>query len=310
MAQVHERLGMLAAPERTRLLRLLELEELAVGEIARIVQLPQSTVSRHLKALEDAGWVVARRDGTARLFALADLPSDEAALWALVKAGTDGEHADDGIRLAGVIAAREPDPRRFFGRVAEGWAEVRRDLFGDAYLLPTLLALLPSDLVVADLGCGTGEVIDLLAPAVRRVIGVDREPAMLGAARRRLGGLGNVDLRLGALEDDVLGVDEVDVALFMLTLHHVEVPASALAAAARGLRCGGRIVVLDMVEHEREVYRRTMGHVHLGFSPDGLASVAADAGLRVVSWRALPVDLTATGPSLFLAVLARSVKPR
>ncbi len=304
MGLVHQRLSHLAVPERTRLLRLLEVEELAVGEVAKVVQMPQSTVSRHLKALEDDGWVVARRDGTARLFALRDdLEPGLRQVWEVVRAEIDGEHPEDGLRLASVLAARDVDSRRFFGQIAERWSEVRRELFGTGFLLPTLLSLLPSELVVADLGCGTGDVLQHLAPVVARAIGVDREPLMLQAARRRLAEWPQVELREGSLEAPPLADGEVDVALLMLVLHHVEAPAAAFVGAARALRPGGRVVVLDMVAHEREAYRRSMGHVHLGFSRDELGDHAAEAGLRIVSWRLLPPDAEGTGPSLFLAVL-------
>lgn len=304
MALVHQRISHLAVPERTRLLRLLEIEELAVGEVAKVVQLPQSTVSRHLKALEDDGWVLARKDGTARRFALRDDLADELrALWEVVRAATDGDHPEDGLRLASVLDAREVDSRRFFGEVADRWAEVRHELFGADFVLPTLLALLPPDLVIADLGCGTGDALAVLAPLVGRAIGVDREPAMLAAAHRRLERVANVDLRQGSLEDPPLGDGEVDVALLMLVLHHLDDPGAVLAAAARALKPGGRLVVLDMVAHDRESYRRTMGHVHLGFSDDDLAMLAAQANLVVSRCRVLPPDAEASGPPLFLAVL-------
>jgi SAM-dependent methyltransferase len=305
MPAIHDRLSHLAQPERTRLLRLLELEELAVGEIARVVQMPQSTVSRHLKALEDDGWVVARRDGTARLFALReDIDPSLRTCWEVVRAATDGDHPEDGLRLASVIAARATDTRRFFGAVAGRWSEVRRELFGQGYLLPTLLSLVPRELRVADLGCGTGDALAVIAPFVGRVIGVDREPAMLDEARARLIDHTHAELREGALEALPLQAGEVDAALLMLVLHHVEVPALALAEAARVVGEGGVVVCLDMVAHDREEYRRTMGHIHLGFSAEDLEQLACSAGLRVRRRLILPPDPAAAGPALFLAVLA------
>jgi ArsR family transcriptional regulator len=307
MSRIHERLAVLAQPIRTRMLRLLELEELAVGEVARVVQLPQSTVSRHLKELREAGWVSARKDGTATLLALsADLGDDAVALWELVRAGTDGEDAEDGLRLAAVLAARAGDSRRFFGRVAGQWAELRREMFGDAFFLPTLTAMLPGELVVADLGCGTGEALAVLAPNVARVIGVDREPAMLDAARRRLEGMAHVELRQGDLHAPPLEEAEVDVALTMLVLHHVEALEATIRAVAKALRPGGRWVLLDMVAHDRRDYRRTMGHVHLGFEEAAVTALAEDAGLRCRQWRVLRPSPEASGPALFLAVFERA----
>lgn len=309
MPTLYDRLTTLAAPARVRLLRLLEVEELTVGEVARVVQMPQSTVSRHLKELHDDGWVERRRDGTATFFAVRhDLDDDALALWELVKAGTDGDHADDGLRLAAVLAARETDSRAFFGRVGASWPEVRRELFGDGVVAAALAAMLPPGVRVADLGCGTGDVLATIAPWAGRVIGVDREPAMLAAAARRLGEVvsaDRVELREGTLDAPPLAPGEVDVALLMLVLHHVEAPEVAVAAAARGLAPGGRLVIVDMVAHDREEYRRTMGHRHLGFAPETVSAWLDAAGLPAAHVVGLPAVPDATGPGLFVAVGAR-----
>jgi ArsR family transcriptional regulator len=126
---------------------------------------------------------------------------------------------------------------------------------------------------------------------------------MLAEAARRLGGLANVELREGRLEAVPLSDGEVDAALLMHVLHHVETPAAAMAEAARVARRGGRVIVLDMVPHEREEWRRMMGHVHLGFSEEDVRLHAAAAGLRLVRYTVLPPDPDVTGPPLFVATL-------
>jgi ArsR family transcriptional regulator len=303
---IYDRLGTLGVPARVRMLRLLELEELQVGELGSVLQMPQSTVSRHLKALFDEGWLDRRREGTSTWFALATGLDEEArALWELVKSSTDGDHPEDGLRLASVLAARELDSRAFFGRVAGGWGELRRELFGEAYVLPALLALLPGDAIVADLGCGPGEVVAALAPWVGKVVGVDREPAMLDAARARLDAVRNVEVRAGVLEDPPLAPGELDAALLMLVLHHVEDPAAVARAVAPALKPGGRVVVVDMIAHDRDEYRRSMGHVHLGFDRDDVEAFAAAGRLRVQRHVVLPPAPEGTGPALFVAVLGR-----
>jgi ArsR family transcriptional regulator len=135
------------------------------------------------------------------------------------------------------------------------------------------------------------------------VIGVDREAAMLDAARQRTVGCDNVTLVQGPLEALPLADTCLDVALCMLVLHHVPEPELALVEAARVLRSGGHLVLLDMDAHTREEYRRTMGHQHLGFSRSTLQALADRAGLTVLTWRLLPADPAAQGPALFLAVL-------
>jgi DNA-binding transcriptional ArsR family regulator len=302
--RIHDHLAALASPARIRLLRLLAAEELAVGELAAVVQAPQSTVSRHLKALLDAGWVAYRKDGTASRYALADdLGAAAARLWETVAEATDGEHAEDGLRLAAVLAARHTDSRAFFGRVAGRWAEVRRELFGDGFLGGALPALLPPDTVLVDLGCGPGDALAAVAPFVRAAIGVDREPAMLEAAAARLSAHPHVMLRTGELHDPPVAAGEASVALCSLVLHLVESPDLVLAAAGRAVGPAGHVVVLDMLGHDRIEYRRTMGHHHLGFDAGELRAIAGAAGLEVVRHAALPPDPAASGPPLFAATL-------
>lgn len=307
-----EHLGALAEPVRARIVRVLEGEELAVGELGRVLQLPQSTVSRHLKVLLGLGWIRRRTEGAAARVsaALDDLGADVVRLWELVRDDPARAHAtaEDLARLASVLAAREVDSRAFFGRVAAGWDGLRDELFGQSFLAPTLLSLLPSDWTVVDLGCGTGELLARLAPVVGRVIGVDQEGAMLEAARRRLADAPAVDL----VEADLaaLPLDDAcaDAALCVLVLHHIPDPAAALAEARRVVRPGGPVVVLDMIAHDREAYRQTMGHKHLGFSPETLAAHAAAAGLAITRLDRLAPDPAAQGPGLFLARLVAAAK--
>lgn len=310
MTSVFDRLAALSEPTRVRILRLLQREELAVGELVRIIQAPQPTVSRHLKQLDESGWVLRRKAGTASYYRFANGELDEPAraLWASVATSVDADTdsavwAEDLRRLDGVLAARTGDSAELFRRLGGRWDAVRRELFGDAYLLPTLLALLPPGLVIADLGCGTGAMLPLLAPVAGQLIGVDREEAMLEVARDRVGALPNVSLRQGLLDALPMADASVDLAVCALVLHHVRELAPVCAEVARVLRPGGRWVVLDMVEHDRDDYRDTMGHQHLGFKESTLGALAAAAGLRLSGYRVLPADPDAAGPGLFIAVI-------
>lgn len=306
MSDLHQHLSLLADPIRLRILAVLSREELGVGELVRVLGLPQSTVSRHLKALRLGDWIARRQDGTSGRYRVETVPAEAQALWTAVLgqlAETD-QYREDDERLQGVLAMRQVDSRTFFGRVSGQWEALRRELFGDDFWLPTLLAALPDDQVWADLGCGTGETVARLAPNVGRVIGVDQEPLMLEQAKERCAGFDNVELFSGGLE--CLPVDDarVDVAVCMLVLHHLEHPARAMAEARRILRPGGRLVVLDLDAHDRELYRQTMGHRHLGFSAPALAALAAEAGLSVRRRRLLPRSEDVQGPPLFVAVLS------
>lgn len=308
-ARFLQRLSTLGDLARVRILRLLEREELSVGELSRALQLPQSTVSRHLKLLHEHDWVRKRSEGTASLYRLvaAGLEPDAADLWQLARAqlGEAATFGEDDRRLAGVIAERRTDSRTFFGRLGGEWDEVRSQLFGDHFGHEALLALLDPDATVVDLGCGTGNVAVLLAPHVGRVIAVDREPQMLEAARTRLGDAKNIEFRQGDLLALPLDDGCADFVIVVLVLHHLEEPLAAVREAARVLRPGGRLLVVDMIQHDREAFRHTMGHRHLGFTERMLARWAKESGLALRSFRHLPPDTLAKGPGLFAAIMMR-----
>jgi 2-polyprenyl-3-methyl-5-hydroxy-6-metoxy-1,4-benzoquinol methylase len=307
-----ERLATLSEPLRVRLLRVLAREELAVGELARVLQTSQPTVSRHLKQLDAGGWVQRRPVGTAAWYRLSDgLDEDARQLWDVVAAQTDLEAYEPGSlltedlrRLAAVLASRTGDSEELFRRLGGRWDGVRRELFGESYLAPLLAALLSPGLCIADLGCGTGGMLPLLATGAQRVYGVDREAAMLEVAAERVALLPQVELRRGLLGALPLDDHSVDLCLCALVLHHVADPAPVFAQVRRVLRPDGRFVLLDMVAHDREDYRSTMGHQHLGFGRVEIEALALGAGLVLRSWAALPPDPLAQGPGLFVAGLA------
>ena len=292
----------LADPTRLRLLRLLERNELQVQELCDVLQLPQSSVSRHLKVLADEGWVGSRAQATTRLYRMAETDAGARRLWHLAKEQTNGwaTAAQDELRLTRRLADRQPAAQAFFAGAAGQWDRLRSEMYGDAFTVAALLALLPPGWTVADLGCGTGHAAVALAPFVGRVIGVDQSAAMLKAARKRAAGLGNVDWRQGSLEALPLEDESVDAALLLLALTYVAEPRAALCEAARILRPGGRLVVVDLLRHDREAFRRQMGQESLGFEPSGLETLAREAGLGSVTARSLPPEPKAKGPALLL----------
>jgi SAM-dependent methyltransferase/predicted transcriptional regulator len=290
---------------RSRLLLLLDRHELTVTELCSIMQLPQSTVSRHLKALVDSGWIAARAEGTSHLYTMTREELDGAArrLWLLVReqVGPTPAAVQDERRLQMALSERRTKSQEFFSSSAGKWDRLRDELFGDRVHLAALAALADGDSVVGDLGCGTGQVSAALASFVTRVVAVDTSAAMLQAAKKRLAGFDNVDLRRGELEALPIDDDRLDVAVLMLVLHHVPEPAKVLAEVARVLKPGGRVVVGDMLPHDRENYRQQMGHVWLGFSDDQIRLMLTEAGFRRIRIVALPPDARVKGPGLFVA---------
>jgi ArsR family transcriptional regulator len=304
-AAIFDDLTTLADATRSRMLLILERHELTVTELCAVLQLPQSTVSRHLKTLADANWVASRRDGTSRYYTLAVDERDASTrrLWALLRdqiAGTPGAD-QDARRLKGVLARRQTKSEEFFASAAGQWDRLRRELFGSGSALHALPALLDSRWGVGDLGCGTGETSAAVAPFVARTIAVDRSGEMLQAARRRLKELPNVEVRRGELEALPIDNSELDAAVMILVLHHVPDPAAVLAESARALKSGGRLVLCDMLPHDREEYKQQMGHVWLGFSAEHMTRLMTSAGFENVRIVPLPVNPEARGPALFVA---------
>ena|SRR5205823_8237343 len=305
-----DHLASLADTTRSRILLLLDRRELTVSELCAIVQLPQSTVSRHLKALGDAGWIAARAEGTSHLYTMRSDALEPAArrLWLLVReqVGPTAAAAQDQRRLQAALAERRTKSQEFFSSSAGQWDRLREELFGDGFHLAALAALADPHWVVGDLGCGTGQASAALAPFVARVVAVDGSGAMLQAAKRRLHGFDNVDLRRGELEALPIDDARLDAATLMLVLHHVPEPERALAEAARALKPGGRLLVVDMQPHDRESYRQQMGHVWLGFTEDHLRTVLTDAGFGETRIVPLSPDPRAKGPELFVCSARRA----
>ena len=308
--QILDHMAALADPIRCRMLLPLERHELTVSEICSVLQLPQSTVSRHLKTLADDGWVASRRDGTSRFYGmvLEDLDPGAQRLWPLIReqvsASNGADH--DERRLKSVLSRRRSKSEEFFASASGQWDHLRTELFGDRFHLHALLALLDPSLTVGDLGCGTGQVSELVSPHVSRVIAVDGSADMVQSARRRLKGANQVDVRRGDMEALPIDDAQLDVAIVALVLHHVPEPARALAEVSRVLKPGGRVLIVDMLPHDREEYQQQMGHVWLGFSEKTIRKHLEAAGFDKPTMTPLPTDEDAKGPSLFVAT-ARKV---
>jgi ArsR family transcriptional regulator len=303
------RLSALADPTRARALRVLERHELTVAELGDVLQLPQSTTSRHLKVLSEDGWVVWRREGTAALYRmmLDDLDEPARKLWLLVRdevAQTPAAEQDD-PRVERILANRQTRSQAFFASSAGQWDKLRGELFGDRFDLRAIAALLDPSMTFGDLGCGTGQLVETLAPFTERVVAVDNSTEMLRAARKRLARFENVQVKRGTVEALPLEDAELDAAALVLVLHHLPDPGAALAEAARPLKPGGRLLIVDMVRHDHHEYQQTMGHVWLGFDAAQLEGWLKEAGFQAMRLTYLQAETKARGPGLFAATAQR-----
>lgn len=305
-----DHLAALTDPVRCRILLLLEQEELMVAELCTALQLPQSTVSRHLKLLADEGWVASRAEGTSRWYHLAieEMGEGSGQLWAVVRGdvAASAEARDDSRRIKPILNRRRSRSQEFFDSSAGKWDEVRHQLFGDQADINALLALFDSDWVVGDLGCGTGRISGQVAPFVRKVIAVDESEAMLQAAREALHDVRQtVDVRAGSLQRLPIGDGELDVALLVLVLHYVNDPGAAIREAARTLKPGGKLLLVEMRPHGRTEYQQTMGHRWLGFEESTVRGWFDGAWLGGARFVSLAPDVEAKGPTLFVATAVK-----
>ena len=307
-----DRLAGVADELHLRMLRVLEQDELSVGEVASVFQMPQSTISRRLKLLADAGWLQKRTVGPATLYSLSldDLSNAHRAIWVAARAQitADATCAEDDRRRLAVLGERQADSLAYFGRVAGAWDQVRSELFGDNFTAAALLAMLDPDWVVADIGCGTGNAAALLAPHVARVIAIDQSDAMLEAVRKRLSHMANVEVRAGMLETLPLDDESVDAITCVLVLHHLDTPDLALSEMVRALKPGGAILILDMIAHDHAEFRRIMGHKRLGFDEDAMRSLLQNAGFERIRLTRVPSSPQAKGPGLFVATGRKSAQ--
>lgn len=207
----------------------------------------------------------------------------------------------DQLRLDRRLHEREVDSQTFFAGAAAEWDRLRSELYGERFSTAAMLALFPADMLVADLGCGSGNLTAELAPNVKRVIGVDNSAAMLKAAKRRTAAFKNVDLRKGDLTGLPIESASCDAALLVLALTYVPSPERTLNELARILKPAGRACVVDLLPHDREEFRRQLGQTSMGLEPKSVERMMSESGLSHVTIRPLPPEPNVKGPALFLA---------
>ncbi len=278
---------------RLRLVALLSEVELTVSELVTILGQSQPRVSRHLKLLVEAGLVDRHREGAWAFFHVAHSGATAALARDILAriTGDDPILMGDQARLQEVRQARSQQAARYFAAEAANWDELRamhvaeehveaaiRDTIGSAHIDSLL-----------DLGTGTGRMLELLAPLATRVVGIDQSPQMLSLARARIerSGLRNAQLRQGDLYALPVERNSYDLVILHQVLHYLDDPSRAVREAARALRPGGRLVVVDFAPHGEETLREAHAHRRLGFAHEEISSMMREAGLDVLIERDL-----------------------
>lgn len=312
----------LSDPTRVRILRLLEQEELIVGELMDILGMAQSRVSRHLAILREAGLLSDRRDGTFVAYRLA-LPEEGPwrDAWSLAReslAGDPTAERDDTLlrRALATRAARAGSGRSFFDAVGPEW-DALRTVFGDDLLRARALsALVPPGLRVADVGTGTGVLALELAGLGLDVIGIDRSEGMLEAAREKWRATaseghgpaspGRIEFRSGDAHDLPLEDESVDAVFGHMVLHSLETPERAVAEMARVLRPGGRVVLVDFLAHDHAWMQQELGLVWLGFEAETVQAWIDAAGLEALRFQRFDSDAKRDLPASFVATAEKA----
>jgi ubiquinone/menaquinone biosynthesis C-methylase UbiE/biotin operon repressor len=299
-----------ADPTRLRILLLLKAEELSVAELQEILVMGQSTISTHLSQLRHAGLVEDRRTGKSSFYSLTTTSGGGGVLdEVLVGAEKETpEAAGDRAAMRAVVKKRQDKMRSFFDSMA---GRLGKDYVpGKSWksLAEALLRLMPP-LTIADLGAGDGSFALLLSQRATRVIAVDSSAKMLEFGRDQAvrNGIDNVEFRLGDMEEPPIEDASVDLVFFSQSLHHALHPERSVKQAARILRSGGRIAVLDLAKHRFEEARELYADERLGFSEAELESMLAEAGFLDVSVAIVDRDPEAPQFQTLLAIGAKGL---
>jgi ubiquinone/menaquinone biosynthesis C-methylase UbiE len=281
---------------RLRILALLAEAELTVSDLTDILHQSQPRISRHLKLLAEAGLVQRFREGTWAFFRLAESGGGAELAHALLAQLNTGDRiiARDRERLASVRAARAAAAQKYFREHAAEWDRIRKLHVADAAVEDAIRAALATRPFrsLLDLGTGTGRMLELFGPQIERGLGLDLSLDMLLLARDRLerAGLRHCSVRQGDIYDVPLPDGSFDAVIIHQVLHYLDDGARAVKEAARVLRPGGSLLVVDFAPHELEFLREQHAHRRLGFAADTVTQWMSTAGLEPVLHESLAPD--------------------
>ena len=306
MVSMLKSLKMLSDPTRLRILSLVGEESLSVAELQEVLGMGQSRISTQLSQLKSAGLVSDERSGKNNMYSCT---AGEDLMEVARNAATEVPEVEaDLTALRHLLRKRQDRTRAYFDELA--------GRFGKNYvpgrswkaLAEALIKVLDYE-VVADLGAGEGTLAQLLAQSARKVIAVDISPKMVefGQNLAESNGLTNIEYRLGDIENPPIPDGHLDLAVLSQALHHAEHPQRAVDAAYRILKPGGRLIVLDLVQHQFEEAREMYADRWLGFSESDLAGMLERSGFTRIE--TIVADRETEAPK-FQTLLGIGVKAR
>jgi ubiquinone/menaquinone biosynthesis C-methylase UbiE/DNA-binding transcriptional ArsR family regulator len=292
-----------AEATRLRLLMLIAEAELTVTDLTAILRQSQPRLSRHLRLLAEAGLVQRHREGSWAFFRLGEhgAAADIARTLIARLDPNDPMIAHDRERLSAVRASRAAAAQNYFRRHAAEWDRIRQLHVADAAVEAAVCAALDGVPIrsLLDLGTGTGRMLELFAGKIERGLGLDLSLDMLALARERLDrpGFKHCSVRHGDIYDLPLPRDSFDAVIIHQVLHFLDDSGRAIREAARVLRPGGRLLVIDFAPHDMEFLRDEHAHRRLGFAAETVTQWIEAAGLDFINQQTL-----APGPQAKIAV--------
>jgi len=277
---------------RLRLLYVLQQYELNVNEIVLVVDMIQSGVSRHLKILMESKLLTSRRDGSFIYYSA--VKNDVVKTFiSLVDQSFEEEDiiGQDLKKAREMIKIRQNRTKRFFKIVAPQWDRLKKEVLGSFNLNSMIKEKLSFHGNISDLGCGTGELIEILSEkASHKLIGIDASPEMLEQARLRLSGIDNAELRLGELEHLPMKNKEIDTAVMNMVLHHISQPELPIAEVFRVLKPKGLLILADFEKHDQEKIKQIIGGSWLGFEKEKIKIWLTETGFQFKAIDSYPVN--------------------
>jgi ArsR family transcriptional regulator len=291
---------------RIRIVHILSYGDFHVNEIVEILGIGQSSVSRHLRILTEAGLLQARREGSWVYYSLRlegnDFPQDMISLSLAYK--EDLPHREKDQRsVSGILDRREERSQKFFDDLGENWEKVQEEVLDPKIYRDRVLSLLPQrSKLVLDLGCGPGGLIPFLLSKADRVMGLDSSPTMVEVSRKEFAGNERVEILSAHLEEIPLKNQEADSVVASMVLHHVSHPPKVLEEVNRCLRTGGTFTIVDLYKHNQEFMREKYADLWLGFMPELLESWLGTHGFQVEASETLSTN------SIFKIILIKATK--